>query len=171
MATFESAIETVLQQEGGYVHDPDDAGGETKFGISKRRYPEIEVAALTREQAIALYRRDFWNPLYEHVGGQALATKFLELTLHLPHQDQRPYYEGDMRGVRLVQQALRSLGDRTVLLDGRFGPNTLQAVKLESPQALLAAIRVQQCRYYLALVQAAPEQQKFFSGWIRRALA
>lgn len=171
MATFEAAIETVLAKEGGYVHDPDDAGGETNFGISTRRYPEVDIASLTREQAIALYRRDFWNPLYEHVGGQALATKLLELTLHLPHHDQRPYYEGDMRGVRLVQQALRSLGDRTVSVDGRFGPNTLQAVKLESPQALLAAIRVEQCRYYLTLVQAAPEQGKFLGGWIRRAVA
>ena len=171
MSTFEQAIAVVLKTEGGYVCDPDDAGGETNFGISKRRYPEVDIKALTREQAIALYRRDFWNPIYDHVEPQALATKILELTLHLRHGDTRPYYDTDMLGVRLVQQALRALGDPAVTVDGRFGPQTLQAVKLESPRALLAAIRVEQCRHYLAIVDAAPEQQKFFRGWIRRAIA
>ena len=170
MANFEAAIDVVLKQEGGYVHDPTDAGGETNFGISKRRYPEVDIKALTRERAIELYRRDFWNPAYDHIEPQALATKLLELTLHLRHGDQRPYYETDMLGVRLVQQALRMLGDRIVSIDGRFGPQTLQAIRLESPQALLAAIRVQQCRHYLAIVEAAPEQKKFFVGWIRRAI-
>ena len=171
MATFEAAIQTVLAKEGGYVCDPDDAGGETNFGISKRRYPEVDIKALTRQGASDLYRRDFWNPLYDAILSQALATKILELTLHCQHGDARPYYHTDMVGVRLVQQALRALGDQAVTVDGRFGPQTLQAVKLESPRALLAAIRVEQCRHYLAIVDAAPEQQKFFRGWIRRAIA
>jgi lysozyme family protein len=170
MAIFEKAIEVVLAREGGYANDLDDAGGETNFGISKRRYPEVEIKALTREQASALYRRDFWNPAYDHVEPQALATKLLELTLHCQHGDTRPYYETDMVGIRLVQQALRALGDPVVTIDGRFGPQTLQSVKLESPQALLAAIRVEQCRHYLKLVDAAPEQGKFLRGWIRRAV-
>ena len=33
--TFEEIIEVVLEHEGGYVNDPDDAGGETKYGIAK----------------------------------------------------------------------------------------------------------------------------------------
>lgn len=171
MADFEKAIETVLAKEGGYVNDPADAGGETNFGISKRRYPEVDIKSLTREQAIALYRRDFWNPAYDKIESQPVATKILELTLHLRHGDQRPYYETDMVGVRLVQQALRALGDREIAIDGRYGPQTLQSVRLESPGALLAAIRVQQCRHYLAIVDAAPAQKQFFVGWIRRAVA
>ena len=170
MATFEQAIEVALKREGGYVHDPADAGGETNYGISKRRYPEVDIKALTRQGASDLYRRDFWNPLYDAILHQPLATKLLELTLHCQHGDTRPYYDTDMVGIRLVQQALRALGDPVVSLDGRFGPQTLQAVKLESPQALLAAIRVEQCRHYLKIVDAAPEQGKFLRGWIRRAV-
>lgn len=171
MATFEQAVETVLAHEGGYVCDPADAGGETHFGISKRRYPEVDIKALTRERAIDLYRRDFWNPAYDKIQSQPLATKLLELTLNLRHGDQRPYYDTDMVGIRLVQQALRALGDREIAIDGHFGPQTLQSVKLESPGALLAAIRVQQCRHYLSIIDAAPDQKKFFVGWIRRAVA
>lgn len=159
MTTFEAAIEVVLKNEGGYVCDPDDAGGETCFGISKRSYPAVDIKHLTRDQAVELYRRDFWRPDYEKLT-QPLATKCLELAVHC----------GVAQGIRLVQQALRALGDPVVTVDGLFGPQTLQAIKLEPPSALLAAIRVEQCRHYLDIVGAKPEQKKFFLGWVKRAL-
>lgn len=160
MSTFEEAIEAVLKKEGGYVCDADDAGGETCFGISKRSYPDVDIKALTRDGAIEIYERDFWDKAYEKIRSQPVATKILECTIHC----------GKESGIRLVQQALRALGDPVVSVDGHFGPQTLQAIKLESPSALLAAIRVEQCRYYLKIVGAKREQQKFFLGWAKRAL-
>ena len=35
---FDAAVSYVLKWEGGYSNDPDDPGGETNFGISKRAY-------------------------------------------------------------------------------------------------------------------------------------
>lgn len=160
MTTFEATIDVVLKKEGGYVCDPDDAGGETNFGISKRRYPGVDIKSLTCYEAVELYRRDFWNEDYTHIVSQPVATKLFELGVHC----------GVETGVRLVQQALRALGDPAVTVDGRFGPQTLQAVKLEQPRALLAAIRVEQCRHYLTIVGAKPEQKKFFLGWVSRAI-
>lgn len=58
---FERAVEFVLRWEGGYVHNPADPGGETKYGISKRSYPYLDIKNLTREQAIEIYRRDYWD--------------------------------------------------------------------------------------------------------------
>ena len=46
--------------EGGFVHHRDDPGGETKFGISKRSYPHLNIKNLTKQEAIDIYRRDFW---------------------------------------------------------------------------------------------------------------
>jgi len=63
MTAFDRAVDLVLQLEGGYVNDPRDPGGETKYGISKRSYPDVDIAALTREDAIAIYHRDFWMPV------------------------------------------------------------------------------------------------------------
>ena len=40
--------------------DPRDPGGETNWGISKRSYPQLDIKALTRDDARAIYRRDFW---------------------------------------------------------------------------------------------------------------
>ena len=49
--TFNEIIEVVLEHEGGYVNDPDDAGGETKYGIAKRWYPNVDIKNLTKEVA------------------------------------------------------------------------------------------------------------------------
>ena len=62
MTDFDRALAFVLKWEGGYTNDPDDPGGETNFGISKRAYPRENIRAMTRERAAELYRRDYWTP-------------------------------------------------------------------------------------------------------------
>ena len=63
MSDFAKCLKIVLQFEGGYVHDKDDPGGETKYGISKRSYPNEDIAGLTVERAGDVYYRDYWMPL------------------------------------------------------------------------------------------------------------
>lgn len=60
---FDQAFERLLGHEGGYVNDPRDPGGETNWGISKRAYPDVDIKALTQDQAKAIYRRDYWAPV------------------------------------------------------------------------------------------------------------
>ena len=61
--TARSAIDRVLGREGGYVNDPADKGGETKFGISKRAYPNLDIKNLTQMQAAEIYKRDYWDAI------------------------------------------------------------------------------------------------------------
>ena len=58
---FDVAFDRLIGAEGGYVNHPEDPGGETKFGISKRAYPDVNIASLTREDAREIYRRDYWG--------------------------------------------------------------------------------------------------------------
>jgi lysozyme family protein len=58
---FERAFAVVVGIEAGYVNNPQDPGGETKFGITKRQYPTVDIKNLTLEQAQDIYRRDYWN--------------------------------------------------------------------------------------------------------------
>lgn len=60
-ADFATAVQFVLQQEGGYVANPADPGGETKYGISKRSYPDLDIAALTVDDARQIYYTDYWQ--------------------------------------------------------------------------------------------------------------
>ncbi len=61
MSLFDTAFAIVVGLEGGYVNDPQDPGGETKYGISKRRYPAEDIPSLTLDRAKFLYQRDYWN--------------------------------------------------------------------------------------------------------------
>lgn len=60
-----AAIDLTITLEGGdnYTNDPRDPGGETRFGISKRYNPDIEIKSLTRDDARAIYRSRYWDPL------------------------------------------------------------------------------------------------------------
>ena len=58
---FAVAVGFVLAHEGGYINDPADPGGETKYGISKRAYPRVDIKNLTKAQARDIYYRDYWK--------------------------------------------------------------------------------------------------------------
>ena len=58
---FEEAFKEVIKIEKGYVNSEFDRGGETKFGISKKTYPELDIANLTLSDAKDIYFLDFWN--------------------------------------------------------------------------------------------------------------
>ena len=59
---FLKAVNDLIDNwEGGYVDDPADPGGRTKYGISQRSYPDLDVRNLTKDNAIDIYWRDFWD--------------------------------------------------------------------------------------------------------------
>lgn len=160
MAEFGPAVERLLKLEGGLAAHDDDRGGVTKYGISQRAHPTLSIEALTEAQARAIYQRDYWVPLWEKLD-QAVANKLFEMAVHL----------GQSAAVRLTQQALRELGDREITIDGRFGPQTLQAMRLTPGPALLRAMRTTLADHYVDLIRNDPTQLAFLKGWMRRVLA
>jgi len=59
---FKKACDDLIDNwEGGYVFDPDDPGGMTKYGICARSYPSVDIKNLTQDQAVAIYYRDYWS--------------------------------------------------------------------------------------------------------------
>jgi lysozyme family protein len=59
---FYEIIEDVIEKEGGYVNDPDDPGGETKYGISKKAFPKEDIKNLTIVRAKDIYYTKYWKP-------------------------------------------------------------------------------------------------------------
>ena|ERR1700675_2670071 len=151
MARFDDAIPTVLNNEGGYVFDPADPGGETKFGISKHSYPNLDIKNLTVEDAVAIYRRDFW--MFDGVNDQTLATKIFDTYVNEEHT-----------GIRILQQCLYMPS-----IDGIWGTHTCGAVNSASPVGLLITYREALAQHYRNVVLANPAEAKFLNGWLRRA--
>lgn len=158
---FERLIGFVLEHEGGYVNDPDDPGGETKYGVSKKSYPHVDIASLTIEQAKDIYYEDWWLPLKcPQILDDKVAQKYLDTCVNT----------GKGTGTKILQRALQMIGYR-ITVDGAIGPKTLAAVNAADPQALLVAMRQQQKAHYAQLIQKNPKLEKFRRGWMARANA
>jgi lysozyme family protein len=154
MKTFEEIIEKVLEHEGGYVNDPKDLGGETKYGITKRFYPKIDIKNLTIEQAKEIYKKDYWDRNRVETLPQNLWHIFFDMCVNM----------GRRTAVKVLQRAANNKG-RDIDVDGGLGPATIKALK----GVELDRVRAFRVKYYVDLITAKPEQEKFFLGWFRRA--
>jgi lysozyme family protein len=156
MAAFETAFGKVLQHEGGYVDDPNDPGGETKYGISKRQYPDVDVRNLTHEQAGRIYRRDYWEKIRgDEIEPQFVAENLFDFAVNA----------GVPRAVRTLQ---RLLG---VDVDGIIGPQTLRAINYSDGQKLNLRLALARIDYYNELARKRSQMRPYLIGWTKRALA
>jgi lysozyme family protein len=161
---FEAAIGPLLNHEGGYVNDAQDPGGETKYGISKRQYPDLDIADLTVDQARAIYHRDYWLALKADRMPLRVGVKLFDLAVNV----------GVGTAGKLLQRALRACGDPALVVeeDGAIGVATLNAVQQAPQNVLLAALRSEAAGHYRVLVAEKPMQLgKFLRGWTSRAYA
>lgn len=149
-SSFDEAIPTVLANEGGYVNNPNDPGGETKYGISKRSYPNVDIKNLTVEQAKDIYRRDFWR--FSGISNQGVATKIFDAYVNMKHD-----------AVKIVQ------GLVGVKVDGWWGANTETAVNQMDPAKFLTIFRQLLVNHYLDIVRLHPGKAEFLKDWLRRA--
>ena len=58
---YDAAFAEIIDVEKGYVNNPDDPGGETKYGVCKRQYPDEDIPNMTLERAKFLFKRDYWD--------------------------------------------------------------------------------------------------------------
>ena len=154
MKSFKEIIEKVLEHEGGYVNDPKDLGGETKYGITKRFYPDVDIKNLTIEQATEIYKKDYWDKNKVESLPQNLWHIYFDMCVNM----------GKRTAVKVLQRAAVNKG-RDIEVDGGLGPMTIGALK----GVELDRVRAFRVKYYVDLITARPEQEKFYLGWFRRA--
>lgn len=162
MAEFKYFKGLVIPLEGDkLVNIPGDKGGLTKFGISQRSYPGVDIANLTLGGACDIYEKDFWN-FYNlsKINSQPIANKMMSFLMNM-----NPY-----AAVQCLQRAVNVCG-HTILKDGVLGSKTMAAVN-QSPSAwLLDRLKIEGSLWYLLKVAGDKSQEKFLQGWVNRALA
>lgn len=134
MDNFERAFELVVGIEAGYVNDPTDPGGETKYGISKRSYPNLDIANLTLDAAKSIYASDFWQACSCDQMPWPLCLFVFDMAVN----------QGQPTARVMLQ---RSLG---VAADGVIGPVTLAAANKMDDEALALLLTARAYRYMLA---------------------
>ncbi len=143
---------TIAEKEKGYVNDPDDRGGETKYGISKKAFPDLDIKNLTIEKAREIYNKKYWKPLnIDGINNELLCLNIYDMAVN----------GGGRTAVKLLQRAL-SLPE-----DGICGPKTTGAANADKD--IIEKYISARCNYYRAIVNHDPSQGRFLKGWLNRA--
>ena len=147
MGDFHRCIDIILAEEGGHANHRRDPGGLTKYGISQRSYPNLDIARLTEEQATQIYHRDYW----ERISGDEIPTGLDLLLLDTAVN------MGAVRAIMILQEALG------VTLDGIIGDATRARIRQTMPGVIDEFCALRAWRY-----EINRNEDVFGKGWFRR---
>jgi lysozyme family protein len=148
MSNFDTAIQRLLLNEGGYVWDENDPGGETNWGICKRDHPDLDIKNLTREQAKYIYRSRFWDVVHGDELPLLAAFQLLDFAVNA----------GTGTAIRKAQWAAG------VADDGFWGPVTRAAILGLHGSTFVMRFTAAKIRYYTRLTTFG----RFGPGWMAR---
>ncbi len=150
-------IDRLISREGGdrVTNDPVDPGGLTKYGLSKRANPDLDIANLTYEQAKDRYIQRYYIGHNIHLLPLELQESVLDYGVH--------------SGPQTAIKALQRLAG--VKEDGIIGLKTITALKSIKPHDLLKALQQQRILYLVRQVKKTPAKIRFLEGWVSRVLS
>lgn len=148
---FNTAFDRLLGNEGGYSNNPNDPGGETNWGISKRSYPHVDIRNLTRDGAKAIYLADFWNRIHADELPQGAVFQAFDFAVN----------SGIETAVRKLQRAVG------VADDGHWGPVTHAAALALSPTDMIMLLNAERIEFMTSLSNWKDAGR----GWMRRIAA
>ena len=180
MQTIQDIAQDIVAREGGYVNDPADPGGPTKYGVTlgtlrrlgrdktgDGRIDDRDVRALTRSDAIDIFIEHYFDrPMIRELPEPMWATVF------------DMYVNAGPNAILILQRLLCDMRI-AVAVDGVLGPQTVAATHRAydaAPLHLVDAYGIARRNYYYGLGDARPSLRKFArrrdggkGGWITRA--
>jgi len=182
MKSVQELAAEIVTREGGFVNDPDDPGGATKYGVTLNtlrrlgiditRDASIDVAdvrALTTVQATDIYVEHYFRRTGVGALPEVLQASVFDM-----------YVNAGSNAVKVLQRLLTSMGFPCDA-NGQIGPQTIRAAQLAAeaaPSHIADAYGIARRNYYYALADARPASRKYArrrdggkGGWITRAEA
>lgn len=161
---FEKAFVELIGLEGGYVNDPTDRGGETKYGISKRAYPNLNIRSLSLNDAKLIYFNDYWKTSgADQMLKYELALELFDTGVNMGPGMSRTFLQ---QALNLMNRNGKDFPD--LLVDGDIGKLTITAYRKVSDVILLKVLNGLQFSRYVWICQERPDQERFFNGWMKR---
>jgi len=149
--TFDKAFAKLIDHEGGLVNNPADKGGLTKYGISQRAYPHLDIASLTLQDVRELYKRDYWDRAQCDRLHPDVAFQVFDGAVN----------SGMGNSIRWLQEAAG------VAVDGIVGPLTLRKVGDMDTGIIIARYNGVRLKFMASL----STWDVFSRGWARRIAA
>lgn len=170
----------IVRREGGYVNDPDDRGGATKYGVTIHTMRRLGLdltgdGAVTSADVRRLTAAQATDIFVEHYFTRPRISE-LPVDLHATVFDM--YVNAGRNAVTILQRLLIKMGF-VVRVDGIIGPKTIAATAramAAAPDHLVDAYGIERRTYYFALADRRPSNRKYArtraggkGGWITRA--
>lgn len=180
MKTVRQIAEEIVAREGGFVNDPDDPGGATKFGVTIHTMRRLgldldgdgdidtqDVKLLTRNKAIDIFIEHYFNrPRIRALPKELHATVF------------DMYVNAGGNAVKILQRLVQEMG-YDIDVDGVIGPQTIRLTHEafdEAPMSFVDAYGIARRNYYFRIADNRRASRKFAltrsgdkGGWIKRA--
>ena len=156
MTDFDTCVQAVLAHEGEWSDHPDDRGARTRWGISSRAFPEVDLDRLTKAAAAELYREHYWD----RVRGDELPAAVRQTVFDCAVN------AGVAQSIKFLQRACVAQG-HALIDDGVVGPLTLAAAAASDPVRLSAAMLGLRLTHMTEL----SSWKSFGRGWARRVAA
>ena len=155
---FENCLALMLAHEGGFVNHPQDPGGMTNLGVTKRVWEEWvghevdekQMRALTPEVVAPLYKRKYWDACRADELVSGVDYCVFDVAVN----------SGPGRAIKFLQSCVG------VTADGGFGPTTLAAVKEAEENAAELIVKYSDTR--LQFLKSLKTWPTFGRGWERR---
>jgi lysozyme family protein len=180
MQKVTAIAEEIVAREGGYVNDPDDPGGATKYGVTIHTMRRLgldldgdgavtpdDVRRLSKDRAVDIFVTHYFE-----------RPRIAELPRALQASVFDMYVNAGANAVKILQRLLNQMGWK-VAVDGAVGPQTIAAAKqaaAEAPEHFADAYGIARRNYYYALGDRRPASRKYArrrdggkGGWITRA--
>ena len=156
LSNFPASLKLVLKSEGGFVNHPNDPGGMTNLGVTRkvwrewvnRDVDEAEMRSLTPELVTPLYKARYWDSCKCDDLPRGVDYAVFDSAVNM----------GPGRAAKLLQAALG------VTADGAIGRATIAAATAADPAELLEAFSLGKEAFY----QSLPTFATFGKGWMNR---
>lgn len=172
--TRDDILADLLVVEGGYVNNPDDSGGPTKYGVTEelaRFYGfEGDMRDLTREFALEVYAALFWYA----VGADHILVMSERITVEVVDTAVNcgPFKAGEIlqRSLNVLNLGAELYEDLTA--DGVIGHRTLRALQaylaVREEGTLVKMLNVLQGAHYVELAERREKDESFIYGWFNK---
>lgn len=168
-SAIDGMLADLLRNEGGYVNNPNDPGGETNLGVTfdvaRANGYDGDMRDLTRSDALAIYRRQYFvAPGFDKVFdvNPGIAAELFDTGVNM----------GPAKAAQFLQRSLNALMDHC-LADGQIGPGTIATLKAylakrgdDGETVLLKAMNSLQAERYISLSEKNPKLKTFTYGWL-----
>tara|TARA_Y100000590_G_scaffold182396_1_gene207886 strand:+ start:1109 stop:1783 length:675 start_codon:yes stop_codon:yes gene_type:complete len=150
---FEKAMKKSFENEGGYVDDPDDNGGETKYGISDAQYGDKEdIKNIEKDRAKYIYYRDYYTgPGYDDLPDGVREQVF-----------DAGIYKGPPTVTRILQK------ESGAKVDGHIGPETISKIEEMNIPELSKRLFYAFNEDNESVIKRYPAKSKYRKGWHNR---